>query len=167
MPRFAATARSAESADVVGDVSLAGEVSVWYGAVVRGDMSPVTVGERTNIQDNAVLHGGTGHPLTIGRDVTVGHGAIVHGCTVGENCLIGMGAILLNGCVIGPDSLIAAGALVPQDRQIPPRSLVMGAPGKVVRALTDEEVAAGRASAAEYLALAEEELPLLDREGGA
>jgi len=169
LPRVSPTVRAAESADLVGDITLDAGVSVWFGAVVRGDIVPVQVGAKTNIQDNAVLHAGDGHPLTVGESVTIGHAAIVHGCTVGDRCLIGMGAILLNGCVIGEDSLVAAGALVTQGKVIPPRSLVMGSPARVVRTLTQEEADRHVVSAEHYLALAEEELPLVKsvKEGAA
>lgn len=161
-PRFTGAVRAAESADIVGNVTLASGVNVWFGAVVRGDHAPVCVGTDTNIQDNAVLHGGDGFPLTVGSSVTIGHAAVVHGCTVGDRCLIGMGAILLNGCVVGEDSLIAAGALVTQGKVIPPASLVMGSPARVVRTLTQEEIASHLVSASNYLALAAEELPILE-----
>lgn len=159
-PRFAPTARAAESAIAAGDVELAEGAALWHGAVLRGDHDAIRVGERSNIQDNAVVHMDTGHPVRIGADVTVGHGAIVHGCTIGDACIIGMGAVLMNGCVIGEGSLVAAGALVTQGKVIPPRSLVVGSPAKVLRALTDEEYAGNLASAEEYRLLAEQSLPL-------
>ena len=125
------SARVAENATLVGDVSLGAEVSVWFGAVLRGDEAAIRVGDGSNIQDNAVVHCDRSFPVLIGKDVTVGHAAILHGCTVEDRCLIGMGAILLNGCVIGSGSLVAAGALVTQDTVIPPGSLVVGSPARI------------------------------------
>ena len=124
-PRDLGAAFVAGNAVVVGDVTLQPGSTVWYGAVIRGDEGPITIGENTNIQDNAVLHCDEDFPMTVGRGVTVGHGAILHGCTVEDGALIGMGAVLLNGCVIGADSLVAAGALVTQGAVIPPGSLVV------------------------------------------
>lgn len=164
-PRISAGVRLAESADLVGDLTLEENVSVWYGAVVRADHAPIRVGENSNIQDNAVVHVEDSHSTQIGKNVTVGHGAIVHGCTVEDGCIIGMGAILLNGCIIGAGSLVAAGALVTQNKVIPPGSLVVGAPAKVLRALTGEEVADNWGSAAHYVDLAREELPLAEKAG--
>lgn len=157
-PVFASSARLAENASVIGDVTLGGFVSVWYGAVLRGDVAPVRVGDGSNIQDNCVLHCARGKALTLGRNVTVGHGAILHSCTVEDGCLIGMGATLLDGCTVGEGSVIGAGALVPPGKVIPPHSLVMGVPGKVVRALTREEVAANLANAEHYVQLGHEML---------
>lgn len=159
-PTLAPTARVAETAVLVGRVTLEEEANVWYGAVLRGDDNAVTVGAGTNVQDNAVLHCDPGYPLVVGRDVTVGHAAVVHGCTVGDRSLIGMGAILLNGCVIGEECIVGAGALVTQHKEIPPGSLVMGSPAKVVRPLTPEERAGLLHSAADYRRVAAEQLPL-------
>ncbi len=155
-PAFHPSARLAENCTVVGDVALGPSVSVWYGAVLRGDVAPIRVGAGSNIQDNCVLHCDRGAPLSLGRNVTVGHGAILHGCTVEDGCLIGMGATLLDGCVVGAGCIIGAGALVPQGKVIPPRSLVMGVPGKVIRTLTDEEAAASLANAGHYVQLGQE-----------
>ena len=127
----------AENAVVAGQVSLARGVSVWYGAVVRGDMASITVGEYTNIQDGAVLHCDPGKPLAIGRHVTIGHLAMVHSKTVGDRCLVGIHSVLLSGAVVGEGCLIAACALVREDQVIPPRSIVVGVPGKVI-GQTDE-----------------------------
>ena len=138
---------------VNGDVTLGKGCSVWYNAVVRGDVSPIIIGEDTNIQDNAVLHTSHGIPLVLGRGVTVGHGAILHSCTVEDNVLIGMGAILLDGAVIGRDSIVGAGALVTKNTQVPPGSMVLGSPAKVKRALTQEEIAAIRQNAQAYLSI--------------
>jgi carbonic anhydrase/acetyltransferase-like protein (isoleucine patch superfamily) len=129
----------AKTAVVVGDVTLGDHSSVWYHAVLRGDINRIVVGHHTNIQDHAVLHLADDYACVLGNHVTVGHSAIVHACTVGDECLIGMGAVILDGAVIGEQSLIGARALVTQRMQIPPGSLVMGSPAKVVRALTAEE----------------------------
>ena len=142
----------APSAAVIGKVTLGEGVGVWFGAVIRGDNERITVGAETNVQDNSVLHTDIGFPLVIGYGCTVGHRAILHGCTIGDNCLIGMGASVMNGARIGENSLIGAGALVPQGREIPPGSLVLGAPGKVARALTADEIGHNRFSAAHYSA---------------
>lgn len=130
----------APSADIVDAVNIGEGSSIWYNAVLRGDMAPITIGRRTNIQDGCLLHVATPNPLIIGDDVTAGHGAILHGCTIENGCMIGMGAIILNGAVIGEGSIIAAGALVPQNKVIPPGSLVMGIPGKIVRQLEVDEI---------------------------
>ncbi|HIR83942.1 MAG TPA: gamma carbonic anhydrase family protein [Candidatus Galloscillospira excrementavium] len=153
------TARIAENATLAGAVKVDAEANIWYGAVVRGDEAPVSVGRETNVQDNAVIHASMGYPAAIGSRVTVGHGAIVHGCTVEDGCLVGMGSILLDGCVIGAHSLIGAGALVTQHKVIPPNSLVMGSPARVIRSLTEAEIAALEVSVDDYLHLSGQ-LPL-------
>jgi carbonic anhydrase/acetyltransferase-like protein (isoleucine patch superfamily) len=141
-----------QSAQVIGDVTLGPEASVWMNCVVRGDVHRIRVGARSNIQDGTIVHVMRGtHPTTIGDQVTIGHGCLIHGCTIEDRCLIGMGAIVLNGAVIGADSIVAAGALVTERTVIPPRSLVMGSPGKVKRALTDAEVASILDYAARYV----------------
>ncbi len=124
---------------MIGDVTLQAGASVWYGAVLRGDVERISVGARSNIQDNCTLHADPGFPVTIGERVSVGHNAVVHGATVEDDCLIGMGATVLNGAVIGAGSLVAAQALVPQGMRVPPGSLVAGVPAKVRRELTEEE----------------------------
>ena len=129
----------AKTATVVGDVTLGAHASVWYGAVLRGDINRIAVGHHSNIQDNAVLHLADDFPCLLGNWVTVGHSAVVHACQVGDECLIGMGAVILDGAVIGKQSIIGAKALVTQGTKIPPGSLVLGAPGKVVRKLSAEE----------------------------
>ncbi|MEV7200512.1 gamma carbonic anhydrase family protein [Streptomyces griseoluteus] len=129
----------APNATVIGDVTLRAGASVWYGAVVRGDVERITVGADANIQDNVTLHADPGFPLTIGERVSVGHNAVVHGATVEDDCLVGMGATVLNGAVIGAGSLVAAQALVPQGMVVPPGSLVAGVPAKVRRELSEEE----------------------------
>ena len=150
MPKDCGAAFVAPNATVLGDVVLEKGSSVWYGAVLRGDDGTLTLGENTNVQDNAVLHCDPGGAVTLGKNVTVGHSALVHGCTVGDGSLIGMHATLLNHCVIGRNCIIGAGALVPQNAVIPDGSLVLGMPAKVRRAVTEEEMAANRASAQMY-----------------
>jgi carbonic anhydrase/acetyltransferase-like protein (isoleucine patch superfamily) len=147
------TAFVAPGAVVVGDVQLGERTSVWFGAVLRGDLAPIAVGDESNVQDNAVFHVDEGYPAAVGRGVVVGHGAIVHGATVEDGCLIGMGAIVLTGAHIGEGSLIAAGALVGERKRIPPRSLVAGVPGKVLGPVSDEMRAGIAAGAARYVAL--------------
>lgn len=160
-PRLAKGVLAAPNATAVGQVTAQPGVSLWYGAVVRGDQMPIAIGENTNIQDNAVLHVSTVDPLTLGKSVTVGHGAILHGCTVGDNCLIGMGAVLLNRCVIGENCLVAAGSLVTEGTLVPPGSLVMGSPARVKRPLTPEELESLSKSAETYLRLARGQLETL------
>jgi carbonic anhydrase/acetyltransferase-like protein (isoleucine patch superfamily) len=130
------------SAQVIGEVEIGPQSSVWMHAVVRGDVHWIRIGARSNIQDGTIVHVmNDTHPTTIGDDVTIGHGAIVHGCTLGDRILVGMGAILLNGVDVGHDSIVAAGTLLTEGTRVPPRSLVMGSPGRVKRELTDAEVA--------------------------
>jgi carbonic anhydrase/acetyltransferase-like protein (isoleucine patch superfamily) len=129
------TAFIAPGAAIMGDVTLGEDASVWYGAVLRGDMAPIVIGAETNVQDGTVVHVDAGVPCTIGRRVGVGHRVILHGCTVADECLIGMGSILLNGVHIGTGSVIAAGAVIPEGMQVPPHSLVMGVPGRIVRSV--------------------------------
>lgn len=131
----------APNATIIGQVSLARNVSIWWNATLRGDTDLISVGENTNIQDGSVLHTDPGLKLIVGRDVTIGHRVILHGCAIGDGCLIGMGATLLNRSVIGKNCLIGANTLIPEGKVIPDRSLVVGAPGRIVRTLTDEEVA--------------------------
>lgn len=144
----------APGAVVVGDVTLAKDVNIWYGAVLRGDSGVITVGEGTNIQDNCVVHEKT----QIGKYCTVGHGAILHGCTVGDGCLIGMGAIVLNGAVLGEGCLVGAGALVTGKMNAPAGSVLLGSPAKVVKELSPEEIAKQRADAEHYIRLAKDNL---------
>lgn len=153
-PQVGAAAFVADNATLAGDVTLAEESSVWYGAVLRADTGRITVGAGSNVQDNAVLHTGPGLDVTVGRGTSVGHGAVVHGCTVGDGCLIGMHATILNGAVIGDGCLIAAGTLVPENMQVPAGSLVIGIPGKVVRPVSAAQAAAIKANEEEYLGLA-------------
>ncbi len=129
-----------EAAMVIGDITLGDEVNIWFGAVLRGDMHYIKIGNRTNIQDNSVVHVTTGvSPTNIGNGVTVGHGAIIHGCTIEDDCLIGMGAILMDDAIIGAGSLIGAGALIPPYMKVPKNSLVVGSPGKVIRQIKEVE----------------------------
>ena len=142
LPRVHPTAFVDQSAQVIGDVEIGEESSVWMCAVIRGDVHWIRVGKRTSIQDGTMVHAMTGtHPTSIGDNVTVGHAAVIHGCTVENQCLIGMGAILLNGAHIGAGSIVAAGTLVTEGMKVPPKSLVMGSPGKVKRLLTHAEIA--------------------------
>jgi carbonic anhydrase/acetyltransferase-like protein (isoleucine patch superfamily) len=140
-PQIDPEAWLAPNASVIGQVRIAADANVWFGAVMRGDIAEIVLGARSNLQDNAVIHTEAGNPTIIGDDVSIGHGAIVHGCVVEDGCLIGMNATVLNGAVIGANSLVAAGALVLEGTVIPPRSLVAGVPAKVRRELTDDEVA--------------------------
>src|SRR5512132_4044969 len=140
-----------ESAGVIGRVRLKAEASVWFGAVVRGDNEWIELGERSQIQDNATLHTDPGFPLTIGRDCVIGHNVILHGCTVGDNSLIGMGAILLNGAKIGNNSLVGAGSVVTEGKSFPDNSLIVGAPARAIRTLDEKAVAMIRAGADIYV----------------
>jgi carbonic anhydrase/acetyltransferase-like protein (isoleucine patch superfamily) len=151
---FPQTAFIANNATIIGDVILLKDVNIWYGAVIRADKDKITIGDRSNIQDNVVVHTSKGFPITMGEDVSVGHGAILHGCNIGDHVLIGMGSIILNGASIGEGSIIGAGAVVTEGKVIPPRSLVLGLPGKVVRGVTNEEYEGILHNASEYVKLA-------------
>jgi len=139
LPKLGERAWVDVSAQVVGDVELGADASVWMGSVVRGDVNRIRIGARSNVQDACVLHVTAQHPTVLAEDVTVGHSVTLHGCTIERLCLIGIGAIVLNGAVVGEESIVAAGALVPEGMQVPPRSLVMGVPAKVRRPVTEEE----------------------------
>lgn len=149
----------APSADVIGDVTIGKDCSIWFGCVVRGDVHYITIGDRTNIQDLSMIHvthykkadKSDGNPTVIGNDVTVGHRVMLHGCTIEDACLIGMSATILDGAVIGKESIVGAGALVTKNKVFPPRSLIMGSPAKVVKELSDEEVKELYASASRYV----------------
>ena len=141
----------APSADVIGDARIGHEVSIWFGAVIRADNTPIVIGDRTNIQEGAMLHSDPESPLTIGEGCTIGHHAILHGCTLGSNVLVGMGATILNDAVIADDCLIGANALVTEGKEFPDGSLIVGAPAKVVRALSEAQIAGLKASAAHYV----------------
>lgn len=138
-PQIAEDCYVAPGAAVVAEVALESEATVWFGAVLRGDDAPITVGRRTNVQDNAVVHADPDFPTVIGADVTIGHGAIVHGATLEDRCLVGMGAVVMNGAVIGAGALVAGGAVVSPDTRIPPGMLAVGVPAKAVREVTDAE----------------------------
>lgn len=140
----------APSADLIGDVRLSAGASVWFGAVIRADNTPIKIGEQTNIQDCAVGHSDPGAPLSVGNRVTVGHQAILHGCTIADDCLVGMGAKILNGAVLGPYCLVGAGALITEGKTFDGGSLIVGVPARVVRPLSDEEKSAIRLSAHHY-----------------
>lgn len=151
-PDIASDAWVAPGCFLIGKVALGARASVWFGSVLRGDNELVSIGAGSNVQENSVLHTDIGSPLTIGQDCTIGHKAMLHGCTIGDNSLIGMGAIVLNGAVIGRNCLIGAGALITEGKVIPDGSLVMGAPGRVVRALDAAAIAGLAASARQYQA---------------
>lgn len=149
-PQIHQDAFIAESADVLGDVNVGEGSSIWYSAVLRGDIENITIGKYSNIQDNATVHTETDIPTKIGDYTVVGHNAIVHGASVGNNCLIGMGAIVLNNAVIGDNCIIGAGALVTEGKEIPANSLVIGSPGKVLRQVSEEEIEGIKNNAVRY-----------------
>jgi len=156
-PRLADGVWVAEGAVILGDVEIGPGSSVWFGAVVRGDVNHVRVGSRTNIQDHSILHVTSGtHPTSVGDDVTLGHRVTLHGCTVKDRCLIGIGAVVLDGAVVGEDSMVGAGSLVPPGMVVPPGTLALGSPARVKRELTGEEMAHLRRSAQSYAAYAEQ-----------
>ncbi|MDQ8197164.1 gamma carbonic anhydrase family protein [Pelagicoccus enzymogenes] len=150
-PQVPESAYVANEATVIGDVRLGENASVWPACVLRGDINYIEVGDRSNVQDGTIVHLADDYPVKIGQDVTIGHGAIIHACTIEDECLIGMGATVLDGSVIGRNSIVGAGALVTPRTIIPPGSMVMGAPAKVKRALTDEEQANIKNWAAKYV----------------
>ena len=149
---FEGGAAVADNARITGEVHLGRDVTIWFGVVIRGDDAPITIGERTNIQDLTMVHADPGVPNVIGAGVTVGHGCMLHGARVGDGALIGMNAVLLAGSEVGAESLVAAGSVVKENFHVPPRSLVAGVPARVIRPLTDAEVADIRDSAAGYVA---------------
>lgn len=150
-PSVDATAYVAESAEIIGTVELAAGVSVWPTAVLRGDNEPIVIGRGSNVQEGAVLHADPGFPLTLGTGVTVGHQAMLHGCTVGDGCIIGIQAVILNGATVGRECMVGAGALLTEGKSYPDRSLIVGAPARVVRTLTDEDAANMRRNAENYV----------------
>lgn len=150
VPTLGDGAWAAPSADLIGDVRLGPRASIWFGAVVRADNTPILIGEESNLQDGSVGHSDPGAPLTVGARVTIGHQAIVHGCAIADDCLIGMGARILNGARLGPECLVGAGALITEGKAFEGGSLIVGVPARVVRPLTPEEKAAIRVSAAHY-----------------
>ncbi len=154
-PSVADTAWVAENAQVIGRVSLAQDASVWFGVVIRGDTSTIEVGRGSNIQDGSVLHADEGMPLTVGENVTVGHKVMLHGCTIGDESLIGIGAVVLNGAKIGRNCLVGAGALVTEGKEFPDGSMIIGSPAKAVRQLSPEQMEGLRQSARHYVANAQ------------
>ena len=150
-PQIDPSAWVADSAQVMGSVHLAARSSVWFGATLRGDTEPITVGEGSNIQDGSVLHADYGQPLTVGKNVTVGHMVVLHGCTIGDESLIGIGAVVLNGAKIGRNCLVGAGSLVTEGKEFPDGSMIMGSPAKVVRQLSPEQIEGLRESARRYI----------------
>jgi carbonic anhydrase/acetyltransferase-like protein (isoleucine patch superfamily) len=140
----------APDAQIMGKVTLGRDVGIWFGAVLRGDNERITIGERSNIQERTVMHTDPGMPLTVGQGCTIGHGAILHGCTVGDNSLIGMGAVVLNGAKIGKNSIVGAGALVTEGKEFPDNSLIVGSPAKAIRTIASDDVL--RVSAQSYVA---------------
>lgn len=155
-PNVAQTAWVAETATVRGDVTLGEDVSVWFSAVIRGDEAPVRVGDRSNVQDGAVLHVSRGFPCIVGAEVTIGHSAVIHGCTVEDGALIGIHATVLDGAVIGAGALVGAGAVVPPGMHVPPGMLALGVPAKVVKPLTEHERRRGPTAVAHYVARKEQ-----------
>jgi carbonic anhydrase/acetyltransferase-like protein (isoleucine patch superfamily) len=152
LPRVHPTAYVDDSAQVIGDVEIGDESSVWMVVVIRGDVHRIRIGRRSNVQDGTVIHVMKDtHPTTVGDEVTIGHAAVIHGCTIEDRCLIGMGAILLNGAHVGQESIVAAGTLIVEGMEIPPRSLVMGSPARLKRSLTDADVAGIRTYADRYV----------------
>jgi carbonic anhydrase/acetyltransferase-like protein (isoleucine patch superfamily) len=150
-PRVAASAYLAPGSVITGDVEIGEASSVWFQTVIRGDVNVVRIGARTNVQDHSVVHvTSKTNPTLVGDDVTIGHRVVLHGCTIQDRCLVGIGAIVLDGAVVGPDAMIGAGALVPPGMVVPSGTLVLGAPAKVKRDLTPEEIAYFRTSAANY-----------------
>lgn len=141
----------AEGANVIGDVTIGNRSSVWFNAVLRGDIAPIIIGSNVNIQDLSMIHVNTDQPTVIEDNVSVGHGCILHSCTLHKGCLIGMGAIILNESEIGENSLVAAGSLIPERKKYPPNTLIMGSPAKVIRELTQEEIAANHRTCNNYI----------------
>lgn len=151
VPRISDSVWVADSAQVMGDVALADDASVWFGAVIRGDVAPIRIGRRSNIQDMSVLHADVGMPLTLGEDVTVGHQVMLHGCTIGDGSLIGIGAVVLNGAKIGKGCLVGAGSLVTEGKEFPDGSMILGSPAKAVRQLSPEQMEGLQLSAQRYV----------------
>lgn len=151
VPKMHESAWVADSAQVIGDVELAADVSVWFGTVIRGDTETITIGRGTNIQDASVLHADFGVPLTIGEDVSIGHQVTLHGCTIGDGSLIGIGAVVLNNAKIGKNCLVGAGALVTEGKEFPDGSMIFGSPAKAVRQLSPEQIAGLKMNAKHYI----------------
>ena len=155
-PKISKKAKIFENAVIAGDVTISDFVSVWYNVTIRGDMAPVTILENTNIQDNCVIHTNTNLPTHIGKNVTVGHAAIIHAATIEDNCLIGMGSIILDGAIIGENSLVGAGCVVPPNKKVPKNTLVIGNPMRIIRELTDVELENNKLNKDFYLKLMSE-----------
>ena len=155
IPKIDDSCYIANSADIIGEVTIGEGSSIWYGAVIRGDIAPVYIGDNTSIQDNCTVHVNHGMPAAIGNNVTVGHNAVIHGAKVHDNCLIGMGAVILDNAVIGSGSVVGAGSVVKEGEEIPPNSLVVGIPAKVVKTMDDEREDALIQHALSYAVLAE------------
>ncbi len=156
IPLFGPDAFVHQDVSLIGDVVLEAAASIWPGAVLRGDLEQIVIGARSNLQDNCVAHTDIGHPLTIGPECVVGHGVIVHGATVGARCLIGMGSTLLNGCEVGEECVVGANSLLTQGKKYPPRSLIVGSPARVVREVTDDDLAVRASLCETYVARARE-----------
>lgn len=150
-PDIDASAYIAEGANLIGKVTVAANVSIWFGVTIRGDNDRITLGENTNVQESAVLHTDKGYPITIGKNVTIGHQAMLHGCNVGDGALIGIQAVILNGATIGAGCLVGAGALVTEGKQFADNMLIIGSPAKAVRALTEQEIVNLQGNAASYV----------------
>lgn len=149
-----------DGAKLIGNVEMKNNVSIWYNAVLRGDIEPITIDENSNVQDNCVVHVSKNYPVKIGKNVSIGHGAIVHGCTIEDNVLIGMGAIILNGAHIGKNCLVGAGALVTENKTFPEGSLIIGSPAKAIRQLSEEEIESITENATHYVELSLEQKEL-------
>lgn len=154
-PQIGKNSWISETATIIGNVKIGDNVGVWFGVVLRGDVAPIEIGNNTNIQDNSVIHSEVGYPTKIGNGVTIGHNSIIHGCEIGDNTLIGMGAIILNGAKIGKNCIIGAGSVITEGKVIEDNSLVLGVPGKIVRKVTDEEIKRIKDNALAYIALKE------------
>lgn len=165
-PKIHPSAFIAPGAAIYGDVTVGEECSIWFHATVRGESAGICIGDGSNVQDNCVVHVDPGHTVEIGKNVTVGHGAIVHGCKIGDNTLVGMGAIILNGAVVGKNCIIGAGALITQNTVIPDNSLVIGSPAKVTRRVTPQEAASNMTNARHYVEAGKEYAAYLSREIG-
>jgi carbonic anhydrase/acetyltransferase-like protein (isoleucine patch superfamily) len=157
-PKIAETAFIANSAALIGDIEIGDSSSIWFNAVLRGDKNKIKIGNRTSIQDNAVVHVDPENAVSVGDNVSVGHGAVLHGCKIGDNVLVGMNSTILNGAEIGKNSIIGANALVPEGKKFPESSLIIGVPGKVKRALEQSEIEAIKENAQEYVELGKEYL---------
>ncbi len=153
-PIISETAFIAPSADIIGEVTVGENSSIWYNVTIRGDIAPVIIGKNSNVQDNSVIHVGHNVPAVIGNNVTIGHNVIVHACTIRDNSLIGMGAIILDYAEIGEESIVGAGSLVTKRKKFPPRSLIMGSPARMIRELTEEEIQGIRDNVKSYVDIA-------------